>query len=608
MDTLLIAVLGWLVGTIGSGVALLLFAFMNPDKFESWARILLRMVSGVPWLFRSGHRLVARLYLQRKVNRALEQFAHAQQPPFRASKLAIEWVDKGETRDSFVRHNKAVVCLARADDPSENFVRACYAFVATTLLYRTKFYLSREQRSSLDMFVTAQMLQTGDPLLADVFLGKFLLSDLEKEEETARAQYFWAFETLRRRGLFYEVLLDELEVLGRKVFGQPDRPRVSSEVDLFLDTLGPVALRAPRELLNMTFNREFIRCGLVVIGSASKVIDEGPDAWITYINRVLAPRGIETIYLLGSYENCAMIRSVAATIADRYRTSHERTAEVLLNSGAAGGTRLKAFSVSLEAVGVGAFLPPPDDQNAPRVSAGPGLPLPTQWERVSGTVVKVSDTYGFIRPDELDVGDLYFKLAWLSPNDRDLSDGDRAEFCIRQYPSGELTPQGVRITWRSNVTAGERQGDDRLGGISAPAGSVRQTETEASALDLEIANGTELRSSDDAERTLVEESDLVEMEDLGKVVASDIQGIVTRFGNKGYGFIALDAAITDQPAWFHARSCIDPPIVVIGGRSMVMITSDSAVVCYVREFSDGRFVAERVRIEQRSQEADPLLD
>ncbi len=546
MDDVIKAVLTWIVGTIGVVGLIVLLAYLTPEKFEAWVRIVVRGARVTPALYRRLERFAVRQSLQTRVNRSIRRMVKRTRSPFLAEGLRVAWVEATESRADFVQRGRVVVCLRRAENPSENLVRATYAFVAASLLMQPKRYLSDDQRGALDLYISGRMLEQSDAVLRDFFLAEYLLPATDGEDNRI-VVYFAAFETLARAGLFFEFLLDELDTVGRKVFGQPRSKVFQDEVDGVIDVAAGVAARHSRELVNLTFNREFFRCGLVIVGSTEKMIQSG-DVYVSYVMNSLRSRGVETVYLLGFRENRRVLDNVADALAPTYVPFRKHSSDIVLSSGLSA----RSYTISLSAGGVRSFQPVRREAAAAeRVALPAPEPLPAPEERILGTIVTLEPArdYGFIRPD-VDFGsDLYFKLSWCPGNSEDIRIGDRVECSVKRYPEGRVAAARIRFVLRATPASG---------GI--PQRGAEETE---------VGEDTELDPRDE-----------------WQTIGDDVHGTVSRYGRRGFGFISLDEQVTAEPAWFHIRSCLEPPEVIVDGM---------IVRCTVRRHADGRVVAEDVR-------------
>jgi len=561
VDKVIIAFAAWLLGTVGLVGLVLLIAYLTPEKFEGWSRIITRATKRIPAIYRVVQRFIVRRYLQNRVNRALKRAIAKDQPPFRSKAIRVEWVDGSETREDFIQRRRVVVCLRKAENPSENFVRATYAFVSTSLLFRTKRYLSEVQREALDLFVTSKVLEESDDVLRDFFLSEYLLPSSDDAPEDRLGDYFRSFETLARAGLFYEFLLDELDLVGRRVFGLPYIKQIGTDVDGVIGLAAKVAGRERQERVNLTFNKAYIRCGLVIVGSPEKLTADG-STYSTYVMRVLRPRGVESVYLLGFVQNRHIIDRVARDLSPTYQIFRRHNTGIIL----ASGMGARSYSISLASNPTSAFEPLHPELATRSVAPAVPEPLPGPEERVLGTVHSLHQgTYGFIRSDAEIGADLYFKMAWCLKEDLPLSVGDRVEFSVKRYPDGQFSASGIRLVLRGDADSSSTE----------PTGY--------------LDDGMDERLTGELDREIADSEVAPER-------VQNVAGVVERYGDRGFGFIKLDPAISADPAWFHISSFDNPPDHIRPGLS---------VHCDVRRLPDGRIVADSVRFGATGEDDEP---
>ncbi len=149
-------------------------------------------------------------------------------PGFQVKGVKLEWIEADVKRQAFLEADRVVVRVKRNDPHHENFVKAVYLFVSTALLYRAKRYISPPQGRAIDLFVTAEIFREQRPEVVDHFLEEYLHPQID--DGSARVTtLFEHFALISKAGLFFPVFLQEMDYLGRKVFGKAKNQEVVTE-------------------------------------------------------------------------------------------------------------------------------------------------------------------------------------------------------------------------------------------------------------------------------------------------------------------------------------------------------------------------------------------
>ncbi|MCH7811446.1 MAG: hypothetical protein IH958_02350 [Chloroflexi bacterium] len=324
----LLAVLGPTTLLILVGVYIFL---MHPEKIMIWSGIIWRLLSMLGALFKGAHKQYVRLDLQGRLNEFAKKMEN--EAPFLAgTRVHVEWIDPDSTRKSFLEDDRIVLRLRRDDRDETNFVHGAYMFVSTSLVAKAKRYLSPSQRKSLDLFSTTKVLQMEKRSVVSRFVDDYLHPETADPNSKVSA-YVDSFAKIDAGGLFNSVVLQELDFLGDKVFGKRRDERIIKEVDSLLEFLEPIAARTIGEENDLNFHKEYCRFGLVIIGKPSKVSAGGYQPYVGYIMSHLRPLATETIYLLGRWENQALLDRVCDEVSDSYETIQTRKSKVKLKYG-----------------------------------------------------------------------------------------------------------------------------------------------------------------------------------------------------------------------------------------------------------------------------------
>lgn len=212
MDTIL-TIIGTSFGTIFLLIILAIFLY---DKIEY---IISRIMLGIASLFK-GLRFLKKkgiqLNIQSRINISASNLQKKVQHELEIEKIKIDWVEKNKTRKAFLEGDSVIIRLQKNDSNEQNFIHGTHLFVSTCLLYKLKRHLDKNQKETMDLYVTAGLLNGSGNSVQDFYLEKYIIPSIEKSRK--KKSYYSKYQTLDKHGYFYPLLITELNYLGKKVF------------------------------------------------------------------------------------------------------------------------------------------------------------------------------------------------------------------------------------------------------------------------------------------------------------------------------------------------------------------------------------------------------
>jgi hypothetical protein len=339
MDQSLLALLIALFGGIPLVVIVLAFIAWNPEKVEKWGSILLRLLSLFPRLFKGARKKYVQYDLQGRINSFTKGLVKAA-PFLKRNRVRIQWIDETVSKQAFLDDGHVILRLRREDPDDRNFVFGAYHYVSTSLLSKTRRYISPSHREAIDLFVTTKLLEKEKPSVMEAFLDEYLHPKTADPKGKVN-RFFDSFTKMDKGDLFYPVFLQELHFLGNKVFGRRQDDKIIREVNGLIVHLDQLAERKIGEDVpgRLDFCRDYCRFGVIIVGRQYNVTPEG-DVWVRYIDKHVAPKLIESLYILGPSENRSVIEHVCTSIGKRYEVVRAKSSKVRLTR--QDGTRFHA--------------------------------------------------------------------------------------------------------------------------------------------------------------------------------------------------------------------------------------------------------------------------
>jgi len=327
--------LAYLIAMVGGGSIVLIgvvaLVLRSPEKVEKWCALIWRFLSFLGFVFRGAHKQYIKLDLQGRLGEFSKGLA--KDAPFLAeTRVEVKWIDEDVTRKAFLEEGRVILRLRRNDSQRVNFVYGAYMFVAASLLAKAKRYMSPSQCQAVDLYVTTDLLQKEKPSVLAFFLDEYLHPATAKADSKV-GRYVDSFTKIDEGGLFRSVVLQELSYVGDKVFGRRKDETIISEVDGLIEFLEGVAARRIGDEGDLQFTREHCRCAIMIVGRRATVSAAGHQPYVDYARSQLIPKRIETLYILGLWENKALLDLVCRGLDDPYEKVRNQRSKVILHYG-----------------------------------------------------------------------------------------------------------------------------------------------------------------------------------------------------------------------------------------------------------------------------------
>jgi hypothetical protein len=355
MNDLATTIILILVAAFGPGIAIVVLVFLNVEKVQKWGAILGYCLGRISEFFGFLNKKAVQLDLQGNINSFVKQVAK-EVPSLELQKVKVEYVDTDSEIKSILGEGEVILRLRRDDPRDFNFVHGAFMFVSTSLLYKVKRYISISQRVALDLYVTTQIIESEKPKIVGCFLDEFLHPNL-KDPKSDRSKYFDQLSKIDNGGLFYPVLLEELHFLGNKVFGNRKDEKIILEVHALINFLENFSQRKLGAEIDLDFIRDYCKSAILIIGKKSKLFREQLTPYVNRIRQNFAPEKIETVFILGHWENKNLIDEVAESVSDLYCIIRGKKSRMLLNREDGSQIPISAYIMVLQLIGAKIYHP-----------------------------------------------------------------------------------------------------------------------------------------------------------------------------------------------------------------------------------------------------------
>jgi len=291
---ILIELLKYLSGPVAIIITILILLIKYPEKVEKWISILLRFFHIIT---RKGGRAFTAFDIQGRINE-FSKFLKNELPSFNQIGIRVHWITEKETPSEFISKNRLVIRMREHPNQNKNFVNASMIFISKALLTKVKKYLSKSQKESIDLFIAKKLFDKEKPAVKDQFFDDYF--SIKALSSDRIMQLIEKYNIIDKVGLFYPVLIQELNFLGEKIFYKQKSFSIVEDVKAFINFLVNYANRdVGEEKIPKNFEGVFCRCGIVIIARSSKVAVGDTKPFIHYIKKLLEHK-LENIYLIGS--------------------------------------------------------------------------------------------------------------------------------------------------------------------------------------------------------------------------------------------------------------------------------------------------------------------
>ncbi|MCJ7471094.1 hypothetical protein MUO74_11500, partial [Candidatus Bathyarchaeota archaeon] len=279
--------------------AVLVFLFLNPDKFEHWMKLFYSFLywvsSNLPKIRQRIDRRLVAVSIQDTVN-SISDKVNAESPNCLPHPLKLEWVST-DTPESFIARGKTVVRLNHYSNQDRNIVDSTLLYLKQGFLPRAKHYLDKTLRQGCEYKVAIEILlakrETGayDYFIENNYNPAIKVDgDLEKDMQT--------IQDLDLVGYFTRVFLTEVSHTGQKLLGAMPTNTVCRELRDFSSFLSAIATKGRDENPPLLFNGTNIKAQMILVAKAEILDRHGIKPYVTRLVRGIRD-GYDSIYLCG---------------------------------------------------------------------------------------------------------------------------------------------------------------------------------------------------------------------------------------------------------------------------------------------------------------------
>jgi len=298
-------------GFHGILIFIIFYLAFYPEKAEKLSVLLYKILYAI---FKLGEKQIVTHDIQGRVNEFSKTLSKeiANVEPVG---IKLQWISDTQTPKQFFDRNKLVIRMRHHDSQDKNFINASMVFISSAFLRKSKKYMSKSQKQSIDLYVGKKLFEKEKPRIADQFFEDFFSMKTISNEKIM--DLIEKYEIIDKVGLFFPILVQELTFFGEKIFYKLKTSDIIKEISAFIDFLKKYAEREIGERrVKQNFIGLYCRCGIVIIGEKDKIGFSEP--YVSYIKKIINDK-IENIYLIGpaKKENIDFIKDIIEEVQSK---------------------------------------------------------------------------------------------------------------------------------------------------------------------------------------------------------------------------------------------------------------------------------------------------
>jgi len=225
--------------------------------------------------------------------------------------IKVQFVTESTIPESFFADGDLIIRLRDSGYKDENLMRAAETYVSEILLPRSKAYMSANQQTALDIFVTDDLLAAENPSAHVLYTTKVLAPAVTRSARIG--DLLKQFDLIHYAGYFYPILLQELAFLSEQRVTKSDMNEFRHEVYELLNFFQNLAER--EEGVDTRADLEFIgrysRFCIVIVAKAAKAELGASSPWVNFVKGTAGR--FDTVYLIARQRHVPLMTTVAAS-------------------------------------------------------------------------------------------------------------------------------------------------------------------------------------------------------------------------------------------------------------------------------------------------------
>jgi len=291
----------------GIFLSILIYFLLNPEKVEKWGSIFAKLFSFFSIKaekFQISKDIQSKLNLFRKeINRECENLIPC--------KTEIKFINPLGKETIEHKEKKIIIILKNRKNQDENLVRAAVFCVENTLIPYARRYIEEHLRRSIDLQFIKNFIFSKDKNKLNYYIENYLNPELKRNNFLKNK--IRILEKLSNQGIFTRILLKELKNYGLNFYSNLPQKAHFEESNYFFDKLRELAEKKKGENINPTYNGQYIKMSIVLIGRFHTIFKGFRIITSPYIKWIYSceKNGIKSVYLLAWRTNIFVAEKIA---------------------------------------------------------------------------------------------------------------------------------------------------------------------------------------------------------------------------------------------------------------------------------------------------------
>lgn len=242
-------------------------------------------------------------------------------------RIQIRWVSS-LTDPILLEDGTLILCMEDSNDQTRNILLATRVALPHIVCPTLRSHISKQVGVAIDLAVLKKLTDGLGRHARPLFQRYFLEPEVDAEQRTA--ELFQKLVEIDSKGYFIFIFLEELNLLGDRLFRTADLSDKTAEVEGLLEFLLTLARRGLGEKIDLEYHSKEFRIGIVLVAITSKANTQGVVPYLKAVDFSIA-HGNDSIYLIGFQQSAkTFYRTIDALDSDN-RVAIEKNASLKIS-------------------------------------------------------------------------------------------------------------------------------------------------------------------------------------------------------------------------------------------------------------------------------------
>ena len=313
------------LGVTGILIVILILIVLEPTRAEKLKALLFLPTFR---FFRWG----SKQYLGAKVGGTVTEFlkhyiGHSLSSTV-APRIQIRWVSS--ISDSVLTEDGTVIlCMEDSNDQTKNILTATRLVLPAIICPTLRSNIDKCLGAAIDLTVLQKLSDGLGKYARPLFQRHFLAPEVDSEKRIA--DLFTKLVEIDSKGLFVFIFMEELNLLGERLFHKADLTNKTTEIERFLEFLLTIARRDPGENIETSYASNEFKVGIIFLAKTAKALSRGIVPYLKAVDFNIS-HGCDSIYLVGFLPSSKTFHRTIDALNSDNRVFIEKQTQVRITS------------------------------------------------------------------------------------------------------------------------------------------------------------------------------------------------------------------------------------------------------------------------------------